>query len=598
MRGALRISNLMHDSALAGWVLTLSAPFYSVLTCLAMVLLVQLVGNAWLVIGMILIVTSPWILVARGQLYVGVAKENTPTQKLRIQRIAAVVAISGYFLIIIWALTTEVSGRKVLGSADDKEDFKALLAYTEGAKLLFQAIGRLLVTTIMFCDSIVTMTASDWNFQRKRRDRHGDDMDALFGELKNVTKTGTNLESPDESQQVQVDPTFTMLVGTVKHVTKNISHEIRAHQKNAALTSSGRVASSSPSKSVPRRDEELGDVSHTSFTQESHSMVAANSTSILMDTRGETSDSHGWGDSNDSHEDDVDFVVQGITPQPNDVGDDSDTWNNIEWNDALPASIPTKNQIPAATKPEPGSSKHVDHAIVEASKPIVEAPQASGAETKMPAKTGSLVSHQSTKSVNHRSSHKAEGSVYKQIIVKHQPGYILLTKKSISFFGNDGSSCVLEKMWEDIEKIRANKEGTSTCPKLCLTTTIGDKLKLDFPSRDSLEQAHAEMKSLSRHKGDGSVYHQVAVKDQPGHILLTKKSISFFSDDCGSCLFEKMWDDIESVKANKEGTSMCPKLCLKTSDGERVKLDFSSRDTLEGAHAEMKSLQEEAHEFE
>ena len=58
-RGAKRIRGLFPSCTLAGWILMMSAPFYSIFILLALVVIIQLAGNALLLIGTLMLTVSP-----------------------------------------------------------------------------------------------------------------------------------------------------------------------------------------------------------------------------------------------------------------------------------------------------------------------------------------------------------------------------------------------------------------------------------------------------------------------------------------------------------------------------------------------------------
>ena len=59
VRASLRIRWLLPNSSLAGWILVISAPFYSIVVCIALVVIMQVAGNSLLFLGTLVIVLAP-----------------------------------------------------------------------------------------------------------------------------------------------------------------------------------------------------------------------------------------------------------------------------------------------------------------------------------------------------------------------------------------------------------------------------------------------------------------------------------------------------------------------------------------------------------
>jgi hypothetical protein len=59
VRAALRVRALFPHSSLAGWILIMCAPFYSVVVLVALVVVTQVAGNTLLFVGTAMVVCSP-----------------------------------------------------------------------------------------------------------------------------------------------------------------------------------------------------------------------------------------------------------------------------------------------------------------------------------------------------------------------------------------------------------------------------------------------------------------------------------------------------------------------------------------------------------
>ena len=133
-------------------------------------------------------------------------KEETKDQVTLTQRIIAGVTAAGAILLVFWAFTANISGIKPIGNPSGDDDANTyLLSYGEGLRIIFETIGRLQVTTILFCDVILAMTLRNWSEDRKcRNEQLGESVFAVFMEL--VKKEGEEKSGEKEVANV-VDQT-------------------------------------------------------------------------------------------------------------------------------------------------------------------------------------------------------------------------------------------------------------------------------------------------------------------------------------------------------------------------------------------------------
>ena len=161
IRASLRIRWLLAESMLSGWILVISAPFYSILLCITLIVVLQVVGNFVLFLGTLFVVFAPWIYVIRGRFFVHLWTEEKKKQVFLAQRISGILTLVGYVLIIFFAFTGEVSGVGFVGDVNS-EDTLYLLSYIQAFRILVETLGRLFVTTVMFCDLILRMNLENW----------------------------------------------------------------------------------------------------------------------------------------------------------------------------------------------------------------------------------------------------------------------------------------------------------------------------------------------------------------------------------------------------------------------------------------------------
>lgn len=190
LRGALRIRGLLPDSSLSSWVLAISAPFHSLLLFAAVVVIVQIVGSAPLIIGALLLCLAPWMYVFRRRLYVGAATDTNEKALDCNQKVILTLNLVGLVLIIVWAVTPSSLGIQPLGSGDDQY----LMHYNKFISLVLETWGRTLATTVVFTDTLLRMTITDWRIGRNRTtdSDNGKRIDETFGLIEsNISRDRT-----------------------------------------------------------------------------------------------------------------------------------------------------------------------------------------------------------------------------------------------------------------------------------------------------------------------------------------------------------------------------------------------------------------------
>jgi len=170
MRAALRIRAVFPDSSLSSWILVISAPFYSVLILMALVVVLQLAGNVLLILGTILLTINPWTYVVFRRLLVAVSTPTTERRLDLLQRCTGISNLIGFLLIILYVISSE-----------------EIRQYIEVAGIVRLAVvswSRTIVTTVLFCDIYLRMTVTQWKRDGERRQEgNGDRIDSLFGAI-------------------------------------------------------------------------------------------------------------------------------------------------------------------------------------------------------------------------------------------------------------------------------------------------------------------------------------------------------------------------------------------------------------------------------
>lgn len=158
MRGASRVKSLFPSSSLPGWFLLLVAPFYSLFTVTAFVVIDQLAGNALLLIGVGILAFMPWLFVIYRQVYMRpLSSAEARVELLRAGRMGRWLALTAASLITVYVLTGTVGGFHVVGSGDD-----AIFSYIDVLRTAGEVISRALVTTVVFATILLSMVHAEW----------------------------------------------------------------------------------------------------------------------------------------------------------------------------------------------------------------------------------------------------------------------------------------------------------------------------------------------------------------------------------------------------------------------------------------------------
>ena len=179
LRGASRIKSLFPASSLPGWFLVAVAPFYSLFTVVVFVLIVQIAGNALLMLAVAILAFSPWLFVIyRGVYGRPLSIAEARTELARASRLGGWLLIAALTLLCIFAATAKVSGFPVVGSGDE-----AVFSYVQVLRTVGEVISRGLVTTVVFSSIFLGMVFAEWraagSMSGELRREHDDQMSAL-----------------------------------------------------------------------------------------------------------------------------------------------------------------------------------------------------------------------------------------------------------------------------------------------------------------------------------------------------------------------------------------------------------------------------------
>eukprot|EP01083_Nonionella_stella_P112976 332867_1 len=144
-------------------------------------------GDVFLIAGTVLLCFIPWLFVFRRELYVSVSTEVKEKKIDKNHKIMLALSVVSYILLAIWAVTENSLGVKPLGTVEENVDGRSLWTYNSFFTLVFEGIGRLLITTTVFSDALIRMTVTFWRHENSRGESEAtfELIEDIFNLLKN-----------------------------------------------------------------------------------------------------------------------------------------------------------------------------------------------------------------------------------------------------------------------------------------------------------------------------------------------------------------------------------------------------------------------------
>jgi hypothetical protein len=137
---------------------------------MSLVVVIQLIGNAFLIIGALLLTLNPRIYVYFRHLYLSSATEQQEKRLDLVQRFSGISNLLGFLFEFIWALSSGVIG--------------TWFTVGDVFRFLFVGFGNGLITSIIFCDAFLRMTVTNWKKEKELRDNDkSGKIDELFGSI-------------------------------------------------------------------------------------------------------------------------------------------------------------------------------------------------------------------------------------------------------------------------------------------------------------------------------------------------------------------------------------------------------------------------------
>ena len=164
-RACFRMKTFLPESLVPGWGLVASVPLFVLLTMTTMVIVYHWVGNALLMLALVLWIGAPLLYLLRFRILTRPITESQDLAAInKIQRAVLGCFVGGIVLLVIYLITAKVGGRVILGTDSDKSHVQ-LWSLSLHVKWL-EYLGRSLFLTVLFADLLVRMAVMVWREDR------------------------------------------------------------------------------------------------------------------------------------------------------------------------------------------------------------------------------------------------------------------------------------------------------------------------------------------------------------------------------------------------------------------------------------------------
>jgi hypothetical protein len=164
-RACIRLKMLLPESLVPGWGLVTSTPLCVLLTLATFVLLYHVVGNALLIIGLLLWVGAPLLYLTRfGLLTRPVSSPADRTALANTSLGVLGLILLGMLFLMIFLFTAKVGGKTIMGFDEDKS--LARPWSLDLHKTWIEYVGRSLFLSVFFADLVLRMALSIWREER------------------------------------------------------------------------------------------------------------------------------------------------------------------------------------------------------------------------------------------------------------------------------------------------------------------------------------------------------------------------------------------------------------------------------------------------
>jgi hypothetical protein len=167
LRACLRLKGLLPETTLPGWLLVLGSPFYTLLVLAVFVLIIQIAGSTWLILGLLCWMAAPLVYPACARVLTRPLPGPEAKKLAYVQLAYAAVAGLSIFFLVIYVLTFQipipVEGQVVeyrLIGLDPETSLERPWAIP---RYLIDYLGWSLFVTALVVDYFLLMDLSAWS---------------------------------------------------------------------------------------------------------------------------------------------------------------------------------------------------------------------------------------------------------------------------------------------------------------------------------------------------------------------------------------------------------------------------------------------------
>jgi hypothetical protein len=169
-RGCWRIKMFYPASTVPGWGMIASIPLFVLLTWATLVLIYHTIGNALLLVSLILWIGAPLMYLTRYHLLVRpLLHREEMDQLIGVQRVVLLLTVIGLILLIIYLFTAKVADKRLVGF--DKETSLVQVWNIQIHAFWMEYVGRLLFFSVLFADVVLLVQYHYWYQEQLFRKR-------------------------------------------------------------------------------------------------------------------------------------------------------------------------------------------------------------------------------------------------------------------------------------------------------------------------------------------------------------------------------------------------------------------------------------------
>lgn len=183
IRACIRAKVLLPESIVSGWLLMTVVPLYGLFMLTLFILINQLAGNFFLILGAATIVAAPLVYVYRMNLFVRPLWTDEDRGAIeQAQTTYQIVLYVGGALVLLYLLTGKLFGRRIIGGEEALVGFFSFM--WNAIKFVVDYLGRSLFITAIVTDLVMMINVSAWRQTREfEASPHAAEYDKTITEL-------------------------------------------------------------------------------------------------------------------------------------------------------------------------------------------------------------------------------------------------------------------------------------------------------------------------------------------------------------------------------------------------------------------------------